>query len=119
MTDTEPPPKKAKPPAHERWGTLYARGSPTDELSDADLAAGLRAALDKIGAREKVLLLPPDITRLMSKAGELACAAHAYYGGAVADVMPALGTHAPMTPSQIAKMYQNGHGVRQIYITVF
>ena len=52
-------------------------------------------ALDKIGAREKVLLLPPDITRLMSKAGELACAAHAYYGGAVADVMPALGTHAP------------------------
>ena len=73
MTDTEPPPpKKAKPPAHERWGTLYARGSPTDELSDADLAAGLRAALDKIGARERVLLLPPDITRLMSKAGELA-----------------------------------------------
>ena len=104
--DTDPPPpKKAKPPAHERWGTLYARGSPTDELSDADLAAGLRAAPDKIGAREKVLLLPPDITRLMSKAGELACAAHAYYGGAVADVMPALGTHAPMTPSQIAKMY--------------
>ena len=41
----------------------------------------------------------------MSKAGELACAAHAYYGGAVADVMPALGTHAPMTPAQIAKMY--------------
>ena len=32
----------------------------------------LRAALDKIGARERVLLLPPDITRLMSKAGELA-----------------------------------------------
>ena len=62
-------------------------------------------ALGKIGAREKVLLLPPDITRLMSKAGELACAAHAYYGGAVADVMPALGTHAPMTPAQIAKMY--------------
>ena len=29
-------------------------------------------ALGKIGAREKVLLLPPDITRLMSKAGELA-----------------------------------------------
>ena len=72
ITDAEPPPKKAKPPAHERWGTLYARGSPTDELSDADLAAGLRAALDKIGARERVLLLPPDITRLMSKAGELA-----------------------------------------------
>ena len=53
MTDTEPPPpKKAKPPAHKRWGTLYARGSPTDELSDADLAAGLRAALGKIGARD-------------------------------------------------------------------
>ena len=102
----DPPPKKPRTASpHARWGTLFARGSPTDEISDEEMIAGLREALDKIGAREKVLLLPPDITRLMSKAGELACAAHAYYGGAVADVMPALGTHAPMTPAQIAKMY--------------
>ena len=69
----DPPPKKPRTASpHARWGTLFARGSPTDEISDEEMIAGLREALDKIGAREKVLLLPPDITRLMSKAGELA-----------------------------------------------
>ena len=65
MTDTDPPPpKKAKHPAHERWGTLYARGSPTDELSDADLAAGLRAALDKIGTPDVIPALTAALEEL-------------------------------------------------------
>jgi hypothetical protein len=100
-TDDPPPPA----PASARVGTLFARGSPTDEISDADLAAHLQDALAKLGARRRVLLLPPDITRRMSKAGELACAAHAHYGDAIVDVMPTLGTHTPMSVAQIAQMY--------------
>jgi nickel-dependent lactate racemase len=96
-------PAAAPPP--RRFGTLYARGSATEEISDAELAAGLREALEKLGPRHRVLLLPPDITRLMSKAGELACAAYEYYGEAVADVMPTLGTHTPMSASEVRRMY--------------
>ena len=91
--------------SHQRVGTLFARGSATDEISDAELADGLKEALTKLGARHKVMLLPPDITRLMSKAGELTCAAYEHYGDAVSDVMPALGTHTPMSRPEIEKMY--------------
>ena len=51
---------------------------------------------------KKALLVPPDITRANSGAGLIASI---YYGlleelGACADVLPALGTHAPMTRAQ-------------------
>ena len=94
-----------QPGPPKRVGTLYARGSVDDELTDEDLAAGVKEALAKLGPRQKVLILPPDITRLMSKSGAMACAAYDYYGEAVTDVMPTLGTHAPMSDSEIAKMY--------------
>ena len=35
----------------------------------------------------------------------MACACHDFYGEAVADVMPTLGTHFPMSDDEIAKMY--------------
>ena len=88
----------------ERLGILYSRGSTTDVISDAELAVGLKEALAKAGERRKVLLLPPDITRLMSKAGTLACAAYEHYGDAMSDVMPTLGTHRPMTSAEIAQL---------------
>ena len=50
-------------------------------------------------------LPPPPSTALPLAAAELACAAHEFYGEAVADVMPTLGTHAPMSSDEIAKMY--------------
>ena len=84
---------------------LYSAGSPDAELSDNDLRAGLAAALDKLGERNKVILVPPDFTRFYSKSGPLACAAAEYYGAALADVLPALGTHFPMSDEQLARMY--------------
>ena len=41
----------------------YSRGSETDTLSSEDLRQGLYEALDRLGAKQKVLALPPDITR--------------------------------------------------------
>ena len=49
----------------------FARGSSTDQLADADLQAGLQAALDQIGPRQRVLVVPPDFTRFHSQAGRL------------------------------------------------
>jgi nickel-dependent lactate racemase len=83
----------------------YSRGSESENLTADDLKQGLYAALDKLGKRRKVLALPPDITRLHSRAGELTRYAWQYYGQAMTDVLPALGTHFAMTEPEIAKMF--------------
>lgn len=83
----------------------YETGSVTADLSDDDLRAGLNAALDALGARKKVLALPPDFTRFHSRAGRLTEFAWQYYGAALTDILPALGTHNPMTDSEIADMF--------------
>ncbi len=75
----------------------FARGSVTDKLSDADLRAGLFAALEKLGPRKRVLAVPPDFTRFHSQAGRLTKLAFDFYGDKLTDVLPALGTHTPMT----------------------
>lgn len=84
---------------------FYSRGSERDNLSSDDLKQGLTAALDKLGSRRRVLALPPDITRLHSRAGELTRYAWQYYGAAMTDVLPALGTHFAMTGPEIKKMF--------------
>lgn len=84
---------------------FYEKGSVSIDLSPEDLKSGLFEALDKLGERRKVLAVPPDYTRLPSRAGELTEYAWQYYGDALTDVLPALGTHSPMTPRQISHMF--------------
>ena len=83
----------------------YAKGSPTENLSAEDLKAGLYEALDKLGAKHKVLAIPPDITRFYSRAGELTEFALQYYGKTMTDILPALGTHFAMTDVEIDRMF--------------
>jgi nickel-dependent lactate racemase len=80
-------------------------GNPQKSLSADDLKANLYSALDKIGKRKKVLVLGPDITRMYSRAGELTYMAYQYYGDKLTDILPALGTHVPMTHDEIKTMY--------------
>ncbi|MGI5974658.1 MAG: lactate racemase domain-containing protein [Paludibacter sp.] len=83
----------------------FSKGSTDIELTSEDLKQGLYEALKKIGKRKKVIVVPPDYTRYPSRAGELTEYAWQYYGDALMDVLPALGTHTPMTDSQIAHMF--------------
>ncbi|OPZ30794.1 MAG: hypothetical protein BWZ00_00803 [Bacteroidetes bacterium ADurb.BinA174] len=83
----------------------YKEGSPTHNFSHEDLQNGLREALDKLGEKRKVLVVPPDYTRLPSRAGELTEMAWEYYGDNLTDILPALGTHTPMTEWQITDMF--------------
>ena len=85
--------------------TYFAQGSPTTDLTRDDLRAALFSVFDKLGPRNRVLALPPDFTRANSMAGPLTCLAYEYFGPRLADVMPALGTHAPMADWQIARMF--------------
>lgn len=82
-------------------------------MSSAELRAGLHEALDKLGARRKVLALPPDFTRFHSRAGELTELAWGYYGERLTDVLPALGTHTPMTAAEISTMF--GRTPRELF----
>jgi nickel-dependent lactate racemase len=83
----------------------FAGGSPQTELSTEDLRNALRDTFDQLGARRRVLALPPDFTRANSRAGILTCLAHELLGEKLTDVMPALGTHFPMTASQLEQMF--------------
>ena len=58
-----------------------------------------------MGAKQKVLVVPPDYTRFQSRSGELTEMAWRYYEDKLTDILPALGTHTPMTDSQIAHMF--------------
>ena len=84
---------------------LFAVGSPKTELSQDEIRAGLVSALDKLGSRERVLAVPPDFTRMHSMSGVLTEMASEYYGDRLKDVLPALGTHKPMTDAEIAAMF--------------
>ncbi len=84
---------------------FFAAGSASLELTPDDYRAGLFSALTMLGERRRVLVVPPDITRLHSKAGELTELLWQYYGDRLVDVMPALGTHKPMSDVQIAGMF--------------
>ncbi len=83
----------------------YEFGSPQTNLSAQDLKEGLVEALNKLGQKNKVLAVPPDYTRFPSRSGELTEFAWEYYGDKLTDVLPALGTHTPMTDEQIHHMF--------------
>ncbi len=73
-------------------------------ISDAELKDILAGALP--GGFRRVLLLPPDQTRFHSGGGRIAnIIYHLLKDTCRVDVMPALGTHAPMDEAQCRRMF--------------
>jgi len=83
----------------------FKTGSESTSLSSNELREGLYTALDKLGKRERVLAVPPDFTRFHSRAGELTSLIYEYYREKLCNVLPALGTHSPMTPELLNIMF--------------
>ena len=83
----------------------FARGSKTDIITAAEVKVILKEVFDGMGPKKRVMALPPDYTRLNSYAGPITEMANDYFGDRLTDVMPALGTHTPMTPEQISSMF--------------
>jgi nickel-dependent lactate racemase len=86
-------------------GLICAVGGIDVELGQQQLHELLAESLQKLGQRQQVLAVPPDITRLHSQAGVLTCAASKLLGDRLKAILPAIGTHAAMTPAQIDHMY--------------
>jgi nickel-dependent lactate racemase len=86
--------------------SLYcAQGGKDLELSSGELRGLLFSAFEKLGSRKKILVVPPDQTRAASRAGELTRYAWEYYRDNLRAVLPALGTHKPMSAERIAGMF--------------
>ncbi len=84
----------------------YKSGSENTVLSSKDLESGIISALEKLGARKKVLVVPPDFTRFHSRAGELTFYIYRHFKENLSDILPALGTHSPVTDDQLDAMYR-------------
>ena len=82
-------------------------------MSAEELRAGLHEAFAKLGQRRKVLAIPPDFTRFHSRAGQLTEMASEFFGDRLTDVLPALGTHTPMTDAEITTMF--GRAPRELF----
>ncbi len=87
--------------------TYFQRGSVNDTISTGDKRAALAQLLKAIDRPlRKVLILPPDHTRLNSDAGPLTAILYEMLAPTTqVDVLPTLGTHSPMTPAQLRMMF--------------
>ncbi len=84
----------------------HAEGSETSVINTDGLRKGLAEAFARIGVREKILVVPPDITRIHSKAGEITSLIFELSGDRLKDILPALGTHNPMTGRELDEMFK-------------
>lgn len=101
----------------DKPGSLFcAIGSESTKLQDEEIREIVSRFLDTLGPREDVLMLPPDYTRFHSQAGKITQFVAEYYNyipksfehktvDTDIHIMPALGTHAPMTYQQINSMF--------------
>lgn len=84
----------------------FVHSSSDTGLSLAEIRTELLASIEGMHPN-KVLLIPPDFTRLHSNAGFIT---NVYYHaftklGATVDILPALGTHVPVTEQEASIMF--------------
>ena len=87
---------------------IFLTAETPEGLSPEELRTALLASLEGRDPK-KVLIIPPDFTRYHSNAGFITSV---YYHeltarGAQVDILPALGTHVPVTKEQWDVMYDN------------
>ncbi|OQA86657.1 MAG: hypothetical protein BWY31_01201 [Lentisphaerae bacterium ADurb.Bin242] len=83
------------------------KGSASASISDEQLRELVRSTVTKTGKKiNRLLLLPPDHTRLNSRAGRITEIIYEEYSGSCQiDIMPALGTHNPMGNAELELMF--------------
>ncbi len=84
---------------------LFSRGSSNLAISLKEVREALFSSLNRLGPKKRVLAVPPDFTRFHSQAGLLTEMIWDYYGKSLAEVLPAIGTHYPMTDDEIGVMF--------------
>jgi len=91
--------------------TFLSEGGESSDLTDAEIDSLFSQVLARVcaelGKVSSVLLIPPDITRFHSRAGFLTGIAYRELtkAGAAVKVLPALGTHTPLTDTELERMF--------------
>jgi nickel-dependent lactate racemase len=84
---------------------LFAKGSDKESLQPEDVKEALFSVFDKLCSSKKILAIPPDISRFHSKAGEITKFVYDYYRNKLADILPSIGTHSPMSEQELDRMF--------------
>jgi nickel-dependent lactate racemase len=84
-----------------------AVGGTDTEISSQQLKSLLAESIAKLGTRNRVLAVPPDHSRVNSRAGDLTRFVWEYLGEKLEAVLPALGTHTAMNSEQLTRMFGN------------
>ena len=86
---------------------FVSKGGANVAVSDSELVSMVLEAVKKSGKTlNKILLLPPDHTRLNSCAGRITEIIYENYADkCLIDIMPALGTHSAMNDEQLELMF--------------
>jgi nickel-dependent lactate racemase len=93
--------------------TYFSEGGSAADFTDVEIdsmfSRVLAQACAELGKISSVLLIPPDITRFHSRGGFLTGIAYRELtkAGIAAKVLPALGTHVPLTSSECERMFPN------------
>lgn len=83
----------------------FSKGSENEVITDIQLKEYIFETLEKLGKKKTVLAVPPDFTRYHSRAGIITEMAYEYYRGALTDVLPATGTHYPVSEEERKIMF--------------
>ena len=78
-------------------------------ITNEELQSVIDEVINEAGSKplKKILLLPPDFTRMHSGAGKITAMIYSKLKDTVqVDIMPALGTHDPMTEEQIDAFFE-------------
>lgn len=84
---------------------FFSESGNEKDLDRGQIKTALDAIMGKFSDRKKVIILPPDITRAHSGAGMITELLWERLGKRVADILPALGTHAPMEAGEMNRMF--------------
>ena len=85
---------------------FFTEGHKDAEIKPDKVSELVNALLEKLGDLDRVLVLPPDTTRMHSFAGEISCMIYEKLKErSHIRIMPTIGTHAPLTAGEMNSMF--------------
>ena len=98
-------------------GIYTGAGGVNRVVGDDELRKKIVETVEHDGLPRRMLLLPPDHTRLNSHAGEITAIIWELYSRKCEiDIMPALGTHAPMGEHELRMMFGDAIPLERFFV---
>ncbi len=85
----------------------FSKGSTNTVISTEELKIAIEIAIEKLGNKKNILIIPPDFTRFHSQAGLITQYLYKFYGNKIKDILPALGTHFKINETERKNMFGN------------